>query len=547
MTAIRAVAESHVGYVRSNNEDLAVVSSDLVAIADGVGGHLGGEVAARTAIEELIEGFQRDRTAAGLSAAVQKANRAIWRRSRVDRRLHGMGTTLTAAALVHGPEDEPGAPSHLALVNIGDSRAYRLDESVPDNSPVLTRLTEDHSVVEEMVRQGELTPAEALVHPHRHILTRVLGMEPEVEIDVWDLELQVGTRFLLCSDGLSNEVTEEDIAGVLADVDEAREAARALVNRALAHGGVDNVTVAIVDVVDAESPDGAQPMELVPPRPPMPDRGDGRTGEVNRDGDVTGTLLAARPETETEPGERADEPGGGTSESLGDWLIDTGPPTMASVEARPAASPRHLARSNGRTITVRGAAAPESSEGSDVYVGTHTEAGRRATLLVSTRALSKQYRDRIVTGRVVVYLLVLACLLGGLVTTVAWFQRSSFFVGLDGARVSIYQGRPGGILWFAPQLLETSSLTTRELLPNSVSEVRGGIDESSYAAARQELSDLTRLASELGLHAGAAKSTSRTAPTARTARTAETPGEASATTTPGSPSSAPASPGTSAP
>ncbi|HLI43485.1 MAG TPA: protein phosphatase 2C domain-containing protein, partial [Acidimicrobiales bacterium] len=102
MIAIRAAAESHTGYVRSNNEDLAVTSSDLAAIADGMGGHLGGEVAARTAIEELVEAFQRDRTAAGLEAAVRKANREIWRRSRADRKLRGMGTTLTAAALLPG-------------------------------------------------------------------------------------------------------------------------------------------------------------------------------------------------------------------------------------------------------------------------------------------------------------------------------------------------------------------------------------------------------------------------------------------------------------
>ena len=154
MTAIRAAAQTHTGYVRSNNEDLAVVSSDLAAIADGMGGHLGGEVAARTAIEELVEAFQRDRTASGLVAAVRRANRAIWRRSRVDRKLHGMGTTLTAVALVAGEGDAEGSASHLALVNIGDSRAYRLDYGAED-TPVLTQLTVDHSLVEEMVRQGE--------------------------------------------------------------------------------------------------------------------------------------------------------------------------------------------------------------------------------------------------------------------------------------------------------------------------------------------------------------------------------------------------------
>ena len=102
MTVLRASAETHTGYVRSTNQDLALVSGDLVAVADGMGGHLGGEVAARTAIEELLEAYLKERTADGLVSAAHRANRAVWRKSRVDRKLHGMGTTLTAAALVVG-------------------------------------------------------------------------------------------------------------------------------------------------------------------------------------------------------------------------------------------------------------------------------------------------------------------------------------------------------------------------------------------------------------------------------------------------------------
>ncbi|MGO9912439.1 MAG: protein phosphatase 2C domain-containing protein, partial [Acidimicrobiales bacterium] len=228
MTSIRAAAETHTGYVRSNNEDLAVISSDLAAIADGMGGHLGGEVAARTAIEELVEAFHRDRTASGLVAAVRRANRAIWRKSRVDRKLHGMGTTLTAAALVGGEGDADGVTTHLALVNVGDSRAYRLDRGTGD-APLLTRLTVDHSLVEEMVRQGELTPDEAAVHPHRHVLTRALGIDAEVEMDMWDLEAPPGTRLLLCSDGMTDDVPEDEIARVLAASEDPQEAARELV------------------------------------------------------------------------------------------------------------------------------------------------------------------------------------------------------------------------------------------------------------------------------------------------------------------------------
>lgn len=261
MTVLRAAAETHTGYVRAINQDQAVISGDLVAVADGMGGHLGGEVAARTAIEELVAAFRRDRTPSGLVGAVRKANRAIWRRSRVDRKLHGMGTTLTAAALILPLEPDGSSAAHVTLVNVGDSRAYRL---VP-NSTELQRLTEDHTVVEEMVRQGELTPEEAAVHPHRHVLTRAVGIDPEVDMDVWDLSFEPGSRLLLCSDGLTNELTDDEIADVLAKEQDPTRAAHELVGRALGHGGMDNVTVVVIDLVDEEG--GAeQPVQLVPAR-----------------------------------------------------------------------------------------------------------------------------------------------------------------------------------------------------------------------------------------------------------------------------------------
>ena len=274
MTALRAAAETHTGYVRSTNQDLALVSGDLVAVADGMGGHLGGEVASRTAIEELLEVFARDRTGDGFVAAARRANRAVWRKSRVDRTLHGMGTTLTAAALVPGRSgaapvgdgnNDPGV--HLVLLNVGDSRAYRFDRTTRQ----LRQLTEDHSVVEEMVRQGELTPEEAAVHPHRHVLTRALGIEAEVALDIWDLEADLGSRFLLCSDGLTNEVPDAEIAEILPEAGSPEEAVAELVGRALGHGGMDNVTVVVADVVDGDDDPVAVPIQLVPPGAPLPE------------------------------------------------------------------------------------------------------------------------------------------------------------------------------------------------------------------------------------------------------------------------------------
>lgn len=506
MIALRSAARSHTGYVRTNNEDLAVVSGDLVAIADGMGGHLGGEVAARTAIEELVNSFHRDRTPAGLVTAVRRANGAIWRRSRAERKLHGMGTTLTAFALV---PVGGSADRHLALVNVGDSRAYRLERSKEGPARVI-RLTEDHSVVEEMVRQGDLTPGEAAVHPHRHVLTRALGIDSEVDVDVWDLEPAVGTRLLICSDGLSDDVPEEEIAGVLLSFDEPDAAAGELIGRALAHGGIDNVTVIVVDVTDGDSVSGDDAVRLVPARTAAPDKGDAERSDVTQAVPIASPAGAAQGSGETGGGPdtvpfvpREDE--GDAAEPHTDHA---GIETVAVPAPSPAAAVRSAepsggdegrdrggAHRRGRSMTVRGAPPPGSS------LKEASLARNRGVVLVPTKKLAKQYRDRIVTLRVFVFLLILTGLVGGVVAVVIWFDRSSYYVGLDGNRVSIYQGRPGGILWFKPQLLETSSLTTHDLLPNSVAEVQGGIEERSYKAAKKELTDLAKLSRELGLSA----------------------------------------------
>ncbi len=238
MSWLRTAAATDTGYLRVTNQDVALATNDLAAVADGMGGHLGGEVAARIAVEQLLEAYRRDRTTDGLLAAVAAANSAVYARSKSDRNLRGMGTTLTAAAFIG---DEPDGQLRVALVNVGDSRAYLVDW----RERRVHKLTEDHSVVEEMVRSGELTLEEAAVHPHRHILTRALGIEPSIEPDCWELDLEPGSRLLLCSDGLTNELGEQDIAKVLLDEADAEKAASELVRLALHRGGIDNVTVVV--------------------------------------------------------------------------------------------------------------------------------------------------------------------------------------------------------------------------------------------------------------------------------------------------------------
>lgn len=503
MTTVRAAAESHTGYVRSSNQDLAVVSRDLFAVADGMGGHAGGDVAARTAIEELVGSFEHDRSVGGLVAAAQQANRAVWQRATVEGPLRGMGTTLTAVALVADPGG--AALPHLVLVNIGDSRAYQLD--VPaDGHRELRRLTEDHSVAEEMVRQGDLTPAEAAVHPHRHVLTRALGIDSEADLDVFDLEPALGTRILLCSDGLTDDVPEEEIGEVLSAVEEPADAARELVRRALDHGGRDNVTVVVIDVVEGSPDEGDHPLLMVPPVPP--DDGIEQSDVAG----ITASMPAVRsggpgitaktPATGASTGEGIGAAGGGAGPfdqqaagaagvgvvgAAGNGSIAPGPRSMTMTAARP--RPR-----GGR-----------DDEDTDSFPGVVP----RSTLLVPAKSWRKRYRDRIFSVRVFLFLVLLVALAAGVVGVAIWFQRNSYFVGLSGDRVSIYQGRPGGLMWFKPQLVRRSTLSTSELLPNSVEDLRRGITESSYSSAEAELRSLQHLSKMLGLY-GSGRSSAAT-------------------------------------
>jgi protein phosphatase len=262
MTELRAGGATDTGLVRDHNEDSFLADEGLFVVADGVGGHKAGEVASQTAVETIKREF-RDPTTDGLVDAVKTANRTVWNLAEANPDQRGMGTTLTALALV----DEDGE-ERLAVVNVGDSRAYLLQHGE------LEQLTEDHSLVEQLVREGQLTPEEAQVHPQRSIITRALGLDPDVEVDSWELTPYKGDRILLCSDGLTNEVSDDEIASTLRTVSDPDEAAHQLVHAARDHGGSDNITCVVVDVVDdndrAEVASSALAGE--PPPPPRAER-----------------------------------------------------------------------------------------------------------------------------------------------------------------------------------------------------------------------------------------------------------------------------------
>ncbi|MFZ0664576.1 MAG: Stp1/IreP family PP2C-type Ser/Thr phosphatase [Acidimicrobiales bacterium] len=423
---LRSGSASDVGRVRTVNEDLAFEAGSLYGVADGMGGHVGGDIAARIAVETLEETFSRNPSVEGMLAAVQAANVAVWERGRVDPDLRGMGTTLTAAALIADAAAVGG--DRLILVNVGDSRAYRLREGV------LEQLTTDHSVAEELVARGELTPEEANLHPHRHILTRVLGVTPEVEVDAWELFPKAGDRYLICSDGLSNEVSADQITSILARETSPILVAEDLIHTANNKGGHDNITVVVLEVVESTSGEGV-----------VPDAG--AIGEHSDDEQPAPVPLT--PSAMHTPGPRR---------GVGTLALE-----------RPRTVGTDFADLDG-SLAVEGSGT--GGYGVDASTGTATKAGRK---------------PRLITFRLVVFFLAVVVVLGGAWGLVRWYLDESYFVSVEGKQIVIDQGRPGGFLWFQPDVVDHTGVTTSEVPQNQLSGVQSGTFTASSAAAARAL------------------------------------------------------------
>jgi serine/threonine protein phosphatase PrpC len=233
MPTLRAAGRTDIGQLRENNEDVIVTTDRLLLVADGMGGHPGGEIAANTAAA-VVPAVYTGRSVDELEAAVRAANWEIQDRAGAQPELEGMGSTICAAGLL--------ADGHLALVHVGDSRAYLWREGL------LTRLTEDHSVTGELIRRGELREDEATQHPHYGVLTRALGVGPEVEIEHRTLPVEEGDRIVVCSDGLFNELSGGEIAHAVAGGADVAAIVDFLIDGAIAHGGRDNVSVVVAEV-----------------------------------------------------------------------------------------------------------------------------------------------------------------------------------------------------------------------------------------------------------------------------------------------------------
>jgi protein phosphatase len=254
-------ASTDVGMVRQQNEDSYLAEENLYVVADGMGGHNAGEVASALAVTTLKAGARTGiDSVERFRELVQQANTAIYTASLDDSTQSGMGTTLTALSIVAGEEPR------VLVANVGDARTYLW------RNGALTRLSVDHSYVQELVNEGIITPEEARVHPRRNIVTRALGIDRSVVVDVFSHVVRTGDRIVLCSDGLVDEVSDADIAIVLGQHSDPQDTSEALVMVANTAGGRDNTTVIVIDVLDDISepvvlpmPDNTTPMEAIAP------------------------------------------------------------------------------------------------------------------------------------------------------------------------------------------------------------------------------------------------------------------------------------------
>ena len=379
------------GRIRANNQDAMYADSALFVVADGMGGHQGGEVAANLAVRTVANADRSNREQ--LRDAIIEANRVVHETALEEPELHGMGTTLTALAV------SQEADSHqFVILNVGDSRVYRHRDGE------LEQLTEDHSYVAELVRRGELDNQAAEVHPYRNMLTRAIGVHADVEVDEWLLEPVAGDRFMLCSDGLTNELADTEIAEQLGLGQDPSTSAKALVGLANERGGRDNSTVLIVDVLvevieseeanlSSETTDSPTSV-ITPPHEPNPSK------DRSKD-------LSDRTEQTSNIKERS-------------WLYD------------------------------------------------------RVHIKLSA----------------VVIALVLLLTSAAMVTTIGWYARSSYHVGVVANHVVIQKGRIGGLLWFEPTLEHWTDIQTVQLTEQDRQRLVNGEQMSDLDDAKLFVSNL---------------------------------------------------------
>jgi protein phosphatase len=410
MTRLVSGSRTDTGKVRVANQDNLIIAAPLFAVADGMGGHAGGEVASRLAVEALAD--SQPRTLAELTEAVRHANRVIFDQADSHPDLHGMGTTLCALALVRVDTTES-----LVVVNVGDSRVYVMQDGR------LLQITRDHKFVEDLIAAGELTVEEARHHPRRNIVTRALGIDADVDVDTWEVTPFVGDRYLLCSDGLTDELEDDAIAVILRSVPDPQAAANQLLDRAMVAGARDNVTVIVVDVVDDD------PLVV-----------------SALDADLGGWLGTGAPPPPDEIADEQPDPPA-PDEPVGGWLhadATTFPSTPAPVVVRPPVEEPEPA-----------APAPR--------------------------------RTPVVTWRSVTFVTMVLLTFAVAFAATASYARAGYTVVAKGPDIIIEKGRPGGLLWFHNTYVQQAGVRVIDLPPDEQPKLAAGLHFGSLTKAQDYL------------------------------------------------------------
>jgi len=562
MTAFRVGSASDVGQIRTLNQDAKLVAegATLFAVADGMGGHQGGEVASAIAVETL-EATALEPTTSSVVEAVKEANRRIFARGADAPELRGMGTTLVAISLVRTGDAENS--EEIAWVNVGDSRVYLLRDGE------MRQLSRDHSLVEDLRRGGQLSDEEAASYPQRNILTRALGIDTDVQVDTGSVLPFRDDRFLLCSDGLFNEVDDPAIIEVLTGIDDPDAAADELVRRANAGGGRDNITCVVVVVADdggraeraaaagaagvaSASTDGAGEPE-----------GGAATGDpdpasaVSGEPDQTQELPTVAVDDEPPPGPDsgavsphgwqvpppapdpppadADPPPAEADPTLPDAEVAVAQAGAAVPADGPAPAPGAAppgAPESGEPILVT--ASPAAAGGSvDADPPTDTEPpdedlpfGRDTNDLYSdmSRARGRHWILTVLAVLIVLGGLAAAAYFGG-----AWYASRGYYVAASGDEVQIYKGRPEGFAIFDPELEEETGVNLDDASARERGDIRRRREFDSLGDAQSFVNAIAQRAAQSERRGGSTTTTTTT--TTTTAPTTTTGASTTSSTT----------------
>ncbi|WP_017590233.1 Stp1/IreP family PP2C-type Ser/Thr phosphatase [Nocardiopsis ganjiahuensis] len=439
--ALRYAAYSDVGCLREGNEDSGYAGQHLLAVADGMGGYAGGEVASSIAISSIRQLDTRDdpraeEMAEVLQRAVEHANESLAIRIRQEPQLENMGTTLTAMLW---------SGSQVALIHIGDSRAYLL------RGPRFEQITHDHTLVQTLVDEGKITEEEVATHPQRSLILRALDGKTPVDPDISISKAKVGDRYLLCSDGLSGVVSKKTIHETLATESDPRAAAKKLIELAIRGGGPDNITAVVADVIETDTDrEGPTPASQT-------------VGAADQRDESTGP-------NESSPARRAQElrgTGGDTAE------MD---PVQAEIPGRQD-HPGH--------------------DGNPAYGAPHEEPYNTHddydAPTARGQASEPEYRTRSWWPIILVFLVVVALVAGGGYYFGRQYVDSQYYVGIspDGRTVSIYQGIDTDIAGFSlSEEVEGTEIQVDSLTPTDREAIQNTWTADDLADAKSIVSDL---------------------------------------------------------